>query len=495
MRSCRRHVPCPLLAQAAKFVASGSRLNLSTRSSQRKRLCARMTVNNPGDNHSFTVFGWIVCVWVLVVSFQYGFHISSLNQIQAVLTCRVRDGSPSTYYGLPTCIPFGGLLGSIGANIVMDRWGRKGAVLVSAFIMAIGAGFMSVAASLSPLIIGRLLTGVSAGVGLCVGPIYISEIAPSKIKGSVGVLTQFAIVIGIMSTQAMGLKLATPLTWRIVLLFSSALSLAQLLVGPMLVESPVWLSRHGLLRDKDASARRLWKGGLVMRSPDVANENVEDPLLDPDDERSSLNPERREEHQAAVSVPQAILRVEFRRPLAIVCFSMLCQQLSVLYYSNDILSKTLPELGPYVSLGITVVNVFMTFAPIFLIDRMGRKKLLSLSATGAIFSLLAVGFGLDSGAITLASVAVMTFIASFAIGIGPVPFVMIPEVSPHQAVSALSSIGLSLNWIANFLVGLVFLPLRNLLSHGNADKEGRVFYVFAALLAFFTFMLFQTYRG
>ncbi|RPD65842.1 general substrate transporter [Lentinus tigrinus ALCF2SS1-7] len=467
----------------------------------------------PAESHAFTVFGWIVCVWVLLVSFQYGFHISSLNQIQAVLTCRVRDGAPATYYGLPTCISMsdatfsvltsiytvGGLLGSIGANVIMDKWGRKGAVLVSAFIMAVGAGFMAVAASLSPLVIGRLLTGVAAGVGLCVGPIYISEIAPSKIKGSVGVLTQFAIVIGIMSTQAMGLKLATPLTWRIVLLFSSVLSLAQLLAGPMIVESPVWLSRHGLLRDKDASARRLWQGGHAIHSPDVADEDVEDPLLDTDDERSSLNPEHREEHQAAASVPQALLRAEFRRPLAIVCFSMLCQQLSgvnaVLYYSNDILSKTLPDLGPYVSLGITVVNVFMTFAPIFLIDRMGRKKLLSLSATGAILSLLAVGFGLDSGAVTLASIAVMTFIASFAIGIGPVPFVMIPEVSPHQAVSALSSIGLSLNWIANFLVGLVFLPLRNLLSHGEPDKEGRVFYVFAALLAFFTFMLFQTYRG
>ena len=66
----------------------------------------------------------------------------------------------------------------------------------------------------------------------------------------------------------MGLRLATPLTWRLVLLFSSALSLAQLLVGPMIVESPVWLSRHGLLRDKDASARRLWKGAVAVRSPD-----------------------------------------------------------------------------------------------------------------------------------------------------------------------------------------------------------------------------------
>ncbi|PIL23734.1 MFS general substrate transporter [Ganoderma sinense ZZ0214-1] len=476
---------------------------------------------SPGEPQAFTAYGWIVCVWILLVSFQYGFHISSLNQIQAVLTCRVSDipGIPSTHHALPTCIPMddatfsvvtsvytvGGLLGSLGANIVMDRWGRKGAVLTSSFIMAVGAGFMAVAASLSPLILGRLLTGVAAGVGLCVGPIYIAEIAPSKIKGSVGVLTQFAIVIGIMITQAMGLKLATPTTWRLVLLFSAALSLAQLLLGTMIVESPVWLSRHGSVRDKDASARRLWQSTPTLRSSDAANEDAEDPLLGANDDH-----DRHEAQPHAVNVPSVLLRTEFRKPLAIVCFSMLCQQLSgksypgnvmlsrwhlVLYYSNDILSKTIPDLGPYVSLGITIVNVFMTFAPIILIDRLGRKKLLSLSATGAVLSLVGVGIGLDSGAVTLASIAVMAFIASFAIGIGPVPFVMIPEVSPHHAVSALSSIGLSLNWIANFLVGLVFLPLRNFLANGDESKEGRVFFVFAALLAFFTFMLFGTYRG
>ncbi|KAI0670661.1 general substrate transporter [Trametes maxima] len=468
-----------------------------------------------GEPEAFTFYGWVVCVWVLIVSFQYGFHISSLNQISGVLTCETTEPSlPATYYGLPTCIPMdnptfsvltsiytvGGLLGSVGANVVMDKWGRKGACLASAFIMAVGAGFMGVAATLSPLVIGRLLTGVAAGLGLCVGPIYISEIAPSKIKGAVGVLTQFAIVVGIMITQAMGLQLATPRTWRAVLLFSSTLSIAQLLVGPIIVESPVWLNRHGLLRAKDASARRLWKGGHAVRSPDVASEDAEDPLLGASDEHSSVHSDRRPDgHEAAVTVPQVVLRREFRKPLAIVCFSMLCQQLSgvnaVLYYSNNILSKALPDLGPYVSLGITVVNFFMTAAPIFLIDRLGRKKLLSLSATGAIISLLGVGFGLDSGAVALASITIISFIASFAIGIGPVPFVMIPEVSPQQAVSALSSVGLSLNWIANFLVGLVFLPLRDFLSHGDESKEGRVFYVFAALLAFFTFMLFSLYRG
>ena len=63
--------------------------------------------------------------------------------------------SDATFSVLTSVYTVGGLLGSIGANLVMDRWGRKGAILLSAFIMAVGAGFMGVAASLSPLILGR----------------------------------------------------------------------------------------------------------------------------------------------------------------------------------------------------------------------------------------------------------------------------------------------------------------------------------------------------
>ena len=90
------------------------------------------------------------------------------------------------------------------------------------------------------------------------GPIYLSEIAPTKIQGAVGVLTQFAIVIGIMITQAMGLQLATPHEWRAVLLFSAVPSVVQLLLSPAIVESPSWLHRNGLLQEKAAATRRLW---------------------------------------------------------------------------------------------------------------------------------------------------------------------------------------------------------------------------------------------
>ncbi|KAF8200019.1 hypothetical protein K438DRAFT_2015984 [Mycena galopus ATCC 62051] len=457
------------------------------------------------NGEAFTQFGWLVCLWILLIPFQYGYHTSVLNQIQAVVTCKnvTTPDSQRYSYGLPTCLPMsdftfsvvtavftvGGLAGSLMANLIMERWGRRDAARLSALLVAIGAGLMTVAASVSILGLGRLLVGVGSGVGLCVGPIYLSEIAPTKISENVGVLTQLAIVLGIMVTQAIGLLFATPTQWRSVLFMSAAGSVAQFFLSGVVVESPAWLGGKGQVEPRKAVARKLWGTvplGLISSSETqlscfaaAADASIEDPLLD------ELEAHR-DESVTALTVPQVLAARELRKPLAIVCFAMLSPQLSginaVLYYSNDILSKSLPEFGPYVSLGITIVNVLMTFPPIFLIKRLGGRQLLTLSGLGAISSLILVGLGLNTGTVTLSSVAILTFVTSFATGLGPVPFVMIPEVSPYQAVSALSSIALSLNWTANFLVGLVFLPLRNFLSDGEATKEGRVFYLFAVAL-------------
>ncbi|KAJ7871495.1 general substrate transporter [Mycena olivaceomarginata] len=453
-----------------------------------------MSPSQSRNGESFTNFGWLVCVWILLIPFQYGYHISVLNQIQAVVTCKDVNGPDSQHYsyGLPTCLPMsdfkfsvvtavftvGGLAGSLVANLIMDRWGGE-APLVSALSSA----------SVTILGLGRLLVGVGSGIGLCVGPIYLSEIAPSKISGNVGVLTQLGIVLGIMITQAIGLRFATPTQWRSVLFLSAAGSVAQFFLSGLVVESPAWLGGKGQVEPRKAVARKLW-GTVPPATP--ADASVEDPLLE------ELEAHR-DENVTALTVPQVLAARELRKPLAIVCFAMLSQQLSginaVLYYSNDILSKSLPEFGPYVSLGITIVNVLMTFPPILLIERMGRRQLLTLSTLGAISSLVLVGLGLNTSIVTLSSVAILTFVTSFAIGLGPVPFVMIPEVSPYHAVSALSSIALSLNWTANFIVGLVFLPLRNLLSDGEATKEGRVFYLFAVALFASMFSLSRVYRG
>ncbi|KDR81371.1 hypothetical protein GALMADRAFT_239236 [Galerina marginata CBS 339.88] len=456
---------------------------------------------HPLNGTAFTTYGWFVCFWSLIIPFQYGYHISVLNQIQAVLTCK--STAPKTLCsrdGLADCIPMsdftfslvtaiftiGGLAGSLVANLVMDRWGRRGTNRISTIFIGVGTILMGLSNSVSLLLAGRFLIGVASGLGLCVGPIYLAEIAPSKISGSLGVLTQLSIVFGIMLTQLAGINLATPSMWRFVFLISFCLSALQFVSTSVVVESPAFLfSRHRLDEHKDA-ARRLW--GSTISS--LASEES---LLD--ESENSPQPSDREN----VTISQLFARRELRKPLMIVSLAMLSQQVSginaVLYYSNEILAKSLPEFGAYISLGITVINVIMTFPPIILIERMGRKSLLILSTLGAVISLLAVGFGLGSGSTTLSSIAIVTFVMSFAVGLGPVPFVMIPEVSPSHAVSALSSVALSINWIANFVVGLAFLPLRDLLAGGDMYKEGRVFYVFVFVFALATISLFRIYKG
>ncbi|KAI6109962.1 general substrate transporter [Pisolithus sp. B1] len=419
---------------------------------------------------SFTLYGWLVCAWVLTVSFQYGYHISALNQLQDVLTCRRIDTStPVHHMGLPTCIPMsdatfslvtslftvGGLCGSLFANIAMDRYGRKGATRLSSVCNAAGALLSAVAASVTAIAVGRFLVGLAAGIGICVGPIYLAEIAHPNIRGNIGVGTQLAIVIGIMVTQAMGFGLATPKHWRLVLFISAALSITQFFMSHIITESPVYLRRIGLPEQQKRALQRLWSDYIHRDSEEFA----EQPLIE------------NEERPSPVTLPQLFHTPELRQALFIAVFAMTSQQLSVLYYSNAILSRALPALAPYVSLAITVVNFLMTFPPIFLIERVGRKQLMRLSVAGAILSHLAVGYGLDAGMVTISSIAITVFVMSFAIGLGPVP-----------ASSSISSMALSVNWIMNFVVGLVFLSLRNFLANGDPTKEGRVFYVFAGAL-------------
>ena len=107
------------------------------------------------------------------------------------------------------------------------------------------------------------------------GPVYLAEIAPPKISGSLGmlihlsvyclysslckgVLTQLGIVFGIMITQALGLRFATPTQWRLVLFISCALSVAQFLVSPLMLESPAWLGGHGHADAKQRVTQRIW---------------------------------------------------------------------------------------------------------------------------------------------------------------------------------------------------------------------------------------------
>ncbi|KAG6897849.1 hypothetical protein C0992_010337 [Termitomyces sp. T32_za158] len=227
--------------------------------------------------------------------------------------------SELTFSVITAIFTVGGLAGSLIANIVMDYWGRKGATTISALLTSVGAGLMGVSSSVGILGFGRFVIGLGSGVGICLAPIFLSEIAPCSISGNVGVLTQLAIVLGIMLTQAMGLRLATPTEWRTVLYFSCALSAVQALLSSFASESPVWLGNNGQ-KDKERDVyNKLW---LAERNSTGRSANYDsDPLLGEEARRESAQ-------IVAITVPKLFMARELRKSLAIVCLAMASQQLS-----------------------------------------------------------------------------------------------------------------------------------------------------------------------
>lgn len=124
----------------------------------------------------------------------------------------------------------------------------------------------------------RLLVGFGAGLGISGGPVFIAEIAPAGIKGLIGVLTQMGIVVGIMLTQAAGLRLATPHQWRFVLLISSVISFVHLLFAPIMVESPAFVRD---LPQRDAIKSKLWGGARAFASGVVSKARFYVKLMPP----------------------------------------------------------------------------------------------------------------------------------------------------------------------------------------------------------------------
>ncbi|WVR06252.1 hypothetical protein IAU60_003282 [Kwoniella sp. DSM 27419] len=443
-------------------------------------------------------------LWACVSSWYYGYHLSELNFPVNSITCITPAFPPpsrlpicldldSRLYGLVTAVfTVGGLLGSLISSWVVEKEGIKGGIAWTGYLNLIGVLGMSMAPHWALLALGRFVAGIASGIAICLVPPCLSMIARSSPalagrSGQIGTLNQLAIVLGICSAQVAGLVLTgekgdIPGSWRYVTAISGVVAAVQIFTSGQIVVPGEETDQKSTtpLGEPDEEA-----GGLAGAQRDEAAS----PLLPPTPSHLS----------AAQSADQLTLRsilsnTSLRRPALLVAAFMAIQQLSgvnaVTFYSTPVLRPLLPTSAGMVGVGITVVNAVMTLPAILLMDRVGRKTLLlvSIAAMAATSSLLAVG--LDTHHEVLSAVAIVTFIAAFSIGLGPVPFLLVSELVPSPAVPAVSSLALSTNWITNFVIAILFLPLRDFLSTpadprdplSAREGEGRVFYAFTGVL-------------
>lgn len=190
-------------------------------------------------------------------SLQFGYHIGELNTPQGVISCQTKGYVSGTLtQGLVDCIemtdvqygtvvsmfPIGGLLGSLVAGRLSDRYGRKPISLCNSLIFVAGPLIMATANQIVTLGVGRIICGIASGVSLVTVPIYLNEISPISIRGIVGVMTQLSCVVGILLAQIAGVYLSSVPFWRIILAIGAGLGALQFIGLWPTVESPKWLA-------------------------------------------------------------------------------------------------------------------------------------------------------------------------------------------------------------------------------------------------------------
>ncbi|ORY92985.1 general substrate transporter [Syncephalastrum racemosum] len=397
----------------------------------------------------------------------------------------------------------GGLVGALSAGQLSDRYGRRLALFGSSVFTGIGSAIMTCAFSPAMLMAGRFLTGIGSGVVTVVVPTYIAECAPRASRGLFGTLNQLAIVLGILVAQLIGLAWSTLAAWRSILALGIVLALTQILLLPFCVDSPRYLACYlpGSLNDAKNALFQL-RGPPIERVEDEIAEwrreqnrsqaDTNDPtddMLPPDDDglqiaTASRNPPAliNTGVTSTMNVHRYLTQPRYRRSLLIILLLQLGQQLSginaVIFYSTSIMASIFPQTADLITTYISLVNLVMTIISAYLMDRIGRRSLFLFSASSMmVMSLLLASSITVPDRDKVSAFAIIGYVAAYAIGLGPIPFLMIPELVDTPAVSSAGAIGLASNMISNFLVSAGFLVVSDRIGKDN------VFYLFSALLA------------
>lgn len=350
-----------------------------------------------------------------------------------------------------SAVLLGAVIGSLVAMAVIDRIGRRKSLIVSGVVFILGSVASSVAPDVGSLDTARVVLGIAIGISAVAAPMYITEIAPAERRGQLVSFFQLMITIGILVAYLNDEAFSTDGMWRWMLV-TGVVPAIVLLVGMRgLPESPRWFMSKG--READARA--------VLEKVEPGNVDAEIAGI-------------REGIEAEKSASFRDLVGPVLRPALIIAVGLfIIQQFSgintVIYYAPRIFQDAGFSAGSaaiWATVSVGVINVVATVAALMLIDRVGRKPLLYTGLAGmavslavvASSSLLSAG-GTNTAADYVTVLAVWAFIISFAISLGPIPWLMASELFPVSVRGKAASIATVVGWVGNLIVSATFLSL------------------------------------
>lgn len=409
--------------------------------------------NNTTGNKS-SLYLYLICLVAALGGFLFGFDTAVIS---GTISLVKHDFGldPVSEGWFVSCALLGCIIGVSFSGKLSDKYGRKIVLIISAVLFLASALGCMYAESFTVLIISRLIGGLGIGVASMVSPLYISEFAPSRLRGMMVSLYQLAITIGIVLAYFSNAYLAehTATTYAsegMTRIFSTevwrgmlgleAVPAAIFLVCLFLVpESPRWL----LLKGQEQKAGNI----LIKIDGAAAAEH----------EIQAFKSQGGENDTPLKELFSPVYRKALWIGLLLPFLSQVCGINAVIYYGPRILEQagfTLNSaLGGQVTIGL--VNVVFTFVAILTVDKWGRRPLLFVGIGGAVASLLIIGalfaLGITSGPWIL--LFILAFIACFAFSFGPVCWVIVGEIFPNAIRGKAMALATLSLWVGNFLVG------------------------------------------
>jgi sugar porter (SP) family MFS transporter len=378
----------------------------------------------------------------------------------------------------------GAAAGALAGGRLADLFGRRSLLIATAIIFAVGAIVCAAATSPSILIFGRIIVGLGIGLSSGTVPVYISEVSPPEERGWQVSLFQLAITVGILLAYIVDYSFAGIQGWR--WMFGLAVVPAVVFAVGMLFlpESPRWLAKRGRRADARAVLARI-RG---VSEVDAEMQEIENSLS------------HAEEHGALSDLLNPSLRPALVVGIGLAIFQQVTGINTVIYYAPIIIqSAGIPSASGAIlaTAGIGIVNVIMTIVSMWLIDRIGRRPLLLTGIGGMIVSLGLLGLifresGHTSAFAWLAVISMMLYVASFAISLGPIFWLLISEIYPLKVRSSSEGLAATFNWVSNLLVTLTFLTL---VQYIGASHTFWIYGMFAIAAWIFSYYLVPETKG
>ena len=349
----------------------------------------------------------------------------------------------------------GTVVGSFGAGVVGNKLGGRETLRLTAVLYVLSALGSALAWNWPSLMVFRFIGGLGIGASSVLGPVYIAELSPAKWRGRLVGAFQFNVVLGILVAYTSNYLIrllhlgTTEWRWQVGVAAIPAAGFLALLFG--IPRSPRW----------SASRNRIDEALAVLKMMGEPN---------PEAELADIRAALAEEH---VSAHEPVFRWKYRYPLflaiTIGAFNQLAGINAILYYLNDIFQAAgFSQLsGDQQAIAIGFTNLIFTIVGMSVIDKLGRKTLLLIGATGTASCLAGVAWIFSSHSHQGALVwLLITYIAFFALSQGAVIWVYIGEVFPNHVRSKGQGIGNASHWTMNTIIALTFPTIASTMGRG-----------------------------